>query len=395
MVGSCFWISAACSLIVSCVLGPAIIGLLDFMAYDKDISFLNDSCTLLDIPTPTEDLSALGDGHCAFAGGGDLFSTFSTGSAKQQAGSVWLINATRGSVEKLAIIGERVPPKLILHGIHYSQTTRKLYAVNHNEEWGESVEIFDVVHDGTSFSLHHVTSKKSVLFNNMALNDVVEGVDGEFYVTEWLPFGVPPNGKRSPNASALDKLRSLGTVLFTMFKVPRTRVFRCTLDSECVVASDQRFVGANGITASLDRQTIYVNDAPAQKVYVMRRTQTGALTLVSEFQSLHIIDNFEMMADGLLHAGTIPLPHTCQTVCEESPALSRSRTIAGREVGCGRSPGGLLLIDVADSAGEAKQADKVMHDGSLMSGVSSALMVNPQKALLGSPHSRGTLLCDL
>ena len=108
---------------------------------------------------------------------------------------------------------------------------------------------------------------------------------------------------------------------------------------------------------------------------------------------------------GILEGGTIPLLHTSHTMCENAPILSRSRDIDGRQVGCDKSPGGLLSISPddltdarsfrsydAESSGGARQVDRIMHDGSLLSGVSAAIMVNG-KALIGSPDHPGILVC--
>lgn len=139
-----------------------------------------------EMDTAVEDLSLLGDGHCAFGGGGDLWNTFMHGSAAAKDGDMWLINATSGKAYLLPIHGKSKPTKIVFHGIYYSQQSKQLYAVNHDEAAGESVEVFAVSGHAPALRLDHVASVRSPLFQNMALNDVVEGVDGsEFYVSEW------------------------------------------------------------------------------------------------------------------------------------------------------------------------------------------------------------------
>jgi len=182
-----------------------------------------------------------------------------------------------------------------------------------------------------------------------------------------------------------------------LLKLPLTRVFRCTVhDSQCSVASTQRFVGANGIAVSADRQTVFVNDPPTSTISVMQRLPDGSLSRVSWFKTKHSLDNVEMTADGKLSAGSIPLLYTAEVVCDEAKVLSAARVIGGREVGCGRSPGGLLRVSLLSADGKAfvddRQEDVVMHDGSLLSGVSSALRVNG-KVVMGGPNAPGVLLC--
>ena len=424
------------------------------LAYDKTLAFDDESCALLPLPTPAEDLSALGDGHCVFAGGGAVWQTFMHGAASvDQGGAVWLVNATRGTVEELKITGESAPEKLVLHGIYFSQLTRRLYAVNHgDEEKGEAVEVFDVVMGLGAplrpLRLAHVASVRSPLFGHLALNDVVEGDPTaaadviEFYVSEWRPLGgFPVGGKHAKDVPFAVRVRRALHVPLTLIKAPLTRVFRCTVslstpgggggdddDGSCTVASSARFVGANGLAVSKDRRTVFVSDPPARTIRVLKRedgsgkeadsssssssssssnTDSGRLQAVSQFRTKHVVDNIEMTADGRLSAGSIPLPYTSGSVCEEAPALAagpRGRikgaavAVGGREVGCGRSPGGQLVISLIGTGGGAfrdgTQVDARMHDGSLLSGVSSAIPVESGKLIMGAPDHPGVLVCD-
>ena len=379
------------------------------MRYKASLEWQDSSCTLLETPTPTEDLSALGDGHCAFAGGGDLWNTLMTGSAKAKAGAVWLVNATAGVVRELEVeSGESTPPKLVLHGIYFSRTSRRLYGVNHDEATGESVEVFDVVGDGDAMRLRHLLSVRSPLFGVFTLNDVVEGVDeSELYVTEWQPFPFPPGGKAGAVAApwGLRLGRALG-VPIALLRIRTTRVFRCTLSthgSTCEVASSARWVMANGIAISSDRRSVFVNDPARRTVTVLERGPDGSLAQVSEFQTKHILDNIEVddgngvPPPGRLIGGSMPLPYSSETVCEEAPELSATRVIGGRTVGCGASPGGLLSMTLLGTGGRSyvagTQTDVAMHDGSKLSGVSSAVQLGG-KVAMGSPNSPGVLLCD-
>ena len=167
------------------------------MAYDKQLQFNDASCSLLQAPIPCEDISAFGDGHSAFAGCGDLWSTLMNGSESAKDGAIYLVNATKGDMRRLPIDfdGSALPFKLVTHGIFYSQRSMRLYVVNHDELAGESVEIFDVVGQGPSLKLRHTRTIRSPLFGNMALNDVVEGETDEIYVTEWQPFPFPSGGR--------------------------------------------------------------------------------------------------------------------------------------------------------------------------------------------------------
>merc|ERR1712216_613347 len=69
------------------------------LSYHKDLSFNNTNCKLLEVPTMVEDLSVY-DHHCAFGGGGDIWTTFQRGSAAASQGGLWLVNATKGSIQE-------------------------------------------------------------------------------------------------------------------------------------------------------------------------------------------------------------------------------------------------------------------------------------------------------
>jgi len=360
--------------------------------YDKQIEFDDVGCRLLPSPTAIEDLAPLGDGHCAFGGGGDLKSSFYHGSAGTAPGVVWLINATEGTLREVPIQwGAAAIPKLVLHGLHYSQKTRRLFAVNHGDpDTGETVEIFQYA----DHTLVHVASVASPLFQHQALNDVVEGPGtDELYVTEWLPFGCPRCGMFGSLAPR-ERVEDFFATLIALVKFPLTRVFRCTNGGivwECEVATSRRFVGANGIAASPDGRRIYVSDTPAGVVTVFIRSADGSLEFESRFGTKHHLDNINIIEAGgrdLVVGGSIPILHTVEKACVNGLG-GAERRIADRTVGCvAGTPGGLLVLDPRD--GEVVMEKN--HDGSKLSGVSTALLVG-DALLLSGPFSPGVLLC--
>ena len=117
----------------------------------------------------------------------------------------------------------------------------------------------------------------------------------------------------------------------------------------------------------------------------------------SSVASVCAVDNIEMDATGALTGGSIPLPFTSGDVCEDARELSATKVVGGRTVGCGRSPGGLLRISLLGTGGRSyvagSQADRLMHDGSRLSGIASAVTLGG-KVVLASPDSPGLLVCD-
>eukprot|EP00933_Yihiella_yeosuensis_P063138 TRINITY_DN66220_c0_g1_i1.p1 TRINITY_DN66220_c0_g1~~TRINITY_DN66220_c0_g1_i1.p1 ORF type:complete len:406 (-),score=58.89 TRINITY_DN66220_c0_g1_i1:250-1428(-) len=366
------------------------------MAFSKEMSFNDSKCHLLNLSNEqVEDLSALGDGHSLYAGGGDLWTALHEGSKKVRPGTIWLINVTTGRASSVSIDWETAsPPKLVPHGIFYSQRSKKLYVVSHDEESGESVEVFATV-DDNPLKMRHITSVHSPFFGNLALNDVVEGIDDkEFYVTEWLPFAFPIGGKRKQPLTPIERLQKLLVVPLNLLKFRITRVFRCKLDGHCEVASGRRWIGANGIAVSRDRQYIFVNDPAPGTVTILHRQADGSLKELSDIKLVHSVDNIEVDDDGLsLQGGSIPQLFTHPSVCEEG--LGSTREVDGRKISCGHCPGGLLRINISGTVPVAgAQKDVLMHDGSKLSTISSAIQVG-SKVVIGSPNSPGALLCEI
>jgi sugar lactone lactonase YvrE len=384
------------------VLLAAVIGyvgndIYETLGYRKEVSFSDDGCVLLETPTTVEDLTAVGDGHCVIGGGGDVWHGLGHGAKGAKDGAFWLVNVTAGTLRELPVTNLPKGMKLVPHGIHFSQTTRRLYVVNHDEAYGESVQVFAVA-EAPSFALAHVASVQSPLFNNFALNDVVEGVDGEFYVTEWLVVGRPHGGSKRPNLTMEEKLQQGVGKLAGFLKVPTTRIFRCKLSAspQCEVASPDRFVVANGITVSSDGQSYFVADTVLGKIFVLGRESDGTLKTLSEFKTKHAVDNIEMSEEGELQAGSLPLLFAFEELCEDG--LGANKVVGGRNVGCGSTPGGLLSISLLGTGGKSfvdgVQTDVSMHDGSKLSQVSAALKVG-SKVAMGSPTSPGVLVCPV
>ena len=345
---------------------------------------------------------------------------------------------------------------LLLHGVFYSATSRRLYAVNHRLTHS-SVEIFEVreqanggaAHDDppmrhfhqnttsddrnyhpTIYLIHlHSVRAPADTFQHVALNDVIEGdPDGsEFYVTEWQAHD---HGGGSRNQGAFAKVREIAMQLG---KVKRTRLLRCAKELpnpdekatwSCAPATPDLFVAANGITTTFDRRYILLSDPPASTIYIYQRDDSPArLKFVGSFQSHHIVDNLEVVespasttssvTDGgivVVHAGTLPVVFSSSVGCEGGFGMTRTITStkdgSRGKIGCGRSPGTLLEIRIGGlySAGggstvgrgelDIVQEDRLAHDGSVLSDFSAAIEMDGV-VVAGSPRSSGVLICDL
>ena len=98
---------------------------------------------------------------------------------------------------------------------------------------------------------------------------------------------------------------------------------------------------------------MYVADATGQTITAMQRKMGDPTVLesVSQYRTRHMLDNIEVLgarfapndavaaSEVVLTGGSIPLPATSETACEEH--LGATLEFAGTTVGCGKSPGSM------------------------------------------------------
>ena len=157
-------------------------------------------------------------------------------------------------------------------------------------------------------SLEYVTTVSSPHFPVMGINDVVEADEDTVYVTQWKVFGFPAGGQRNPS-SYLDVVKMIADIPIAILSLKFTRVFHCSISSSvCEVATDQKFVGANGITISGDRGQVFVNDPTEKAITVFNVDQKNHKLSKDSVIKLPLnADNIEYDdATGEIVIGTIP-----------------------------------------------------------------------------------------
>ena len=102
----------------------------------------------------------------------------------------------------------------------------------------------------------------------------------------------------------------MGLPIF-VFGLKWTTVHVCSIsDGKCQVATDEKFVGANGITVNRDRSLIFVNDPSEKLVTVLRRGDNFQLVKESVIKLPIAADNIEFDDEaGEILIGTIPDVH--------------------------------------------------------------------------------------
>jgi len=346
----------------------------------------------------SEDFVHLGNG-LLLVGAGDLHNVFD--GHKAMPGAIYVVDlaSETPTASKVGIKGLPSALPFQPHGMYYSNTSRRLYVISHGVAAGSGSRIFifavgrrgiENIARGETWGvkdpggLVYIRTVPSHLFQNGAINDVIEGVDAnELYVTNWLQYPIPAAGKKFPKT--LEEKVNLVKISLAQIFVKGTAVYRCTFvddDSvppQCTVAADG-FYGANGITKSPDG-TIFVNDVPAYRVHILSRDAvTGHLTETGRIPVQHIVDNIEWVAPGVLYMGNIPMAYRSLMKME------------GYDVAV---PGGLAVATYHTATKDWVVNNSVlMHDGSTLSQISVGYLY-AGKVLLGSPFSNGLLLCKI
>jgi len=359
---------------------------------------LNDArCELVgeDILSGSEDL-ALGREAILFITSGDLKKTFYTGAASADPGGIFALDMRGSSRSPVQLPLENFPSGVRFqpHGLDISNSSDHLLTTSHAGNHSR-VEIFRIEyhpncleHDPwscTPVTLHHINSIISDLFPNCGINDVVEGASPhELYVTQWLSHSFPEHGM----PPGLNFKNELAPLLLNLIGFSWTRVFRCTWSEdvpggECEPATGRIFYGANGITISEDRTQLFVSDPIAKRISIMNRQEDGSLMETGHIDLPWAVDNIEMEGGDLVMGSITDIGKVIQAkedVGKEDPSLRVA------------VPGGMLVARMEDGEWKLDKEHVLSHDGSKLSSISSAARWG-NKVVLGSPFSRGLLLC--
>jgi len=324
---------------------------------------------------------------------GDLGTVFSKGSGAANPGNLWALDMREGGGEepvKIPIFGFPAGRRFQPHGFDVSNRSDNVYVISHNGDHS-SVEIFNIRYRKDCLTslpwscppaqLVHMHTLTSSLFPNSGINDVAEAANGEVYVTQWQPFALPTNGMENPETwRQLIQVKALLPITLGGLKL--TSVFHCRWgDSEeedsCKVATDRKFLGANGLTISGNGRVVLVNDPMDKKITVFERQEDGMLKFSETIPLPVAIDQIEWDDEsGEVMIGTIP--HIKAT-----DMMDNSATV----------PGGAATLKL-NSAGEWKWKGLLDHDGTKLSQVSAAAKLGT-KLVLGSPVSEGILVCAI
>eukprot|EP00088_Acartia_fossae_P071842 TRINITY_DN995_c0_g1_i3.p1 TRINITY_DN995_c0_g1~~TRINITY_DN995_c0_g1_i3.p1 ORF type:complete len:380 (-),score=72.39 TRINITY_DN995_c0_g1_i3:620-1759(-) len=348
----------------------------EMMTTYENMTFNDQNCVLKGSFSGAEDM-ALGKNSVLFFGSsGGLSNCFANGSAATENGGFWMLDMKASDPEPVQLDILDFPHESIhVHGIYVSNKTDRLYFINHIGPIS-TVEVLKIEYT-PKVVLKHLKTVKSDLFPRYGINDLVEGIDeNEIYVSRWQVFSMRENGQRNLE-TAWEKFEALLGLGVMLFGPTLTLVYRCDLvKNECYAASDKLFVGANGMTVSPDRQTYFVADPMEKKIGLLKRQSDGWLEFQEWIQLPFGIDNIEFEpSTGEILLGTIPDFHSARKQHED-----KNHPV----------PGGLSVLYLED--GQWKTRDILMHDGLKLAQISAGSRFG-NTVVLGSPHSKGLLVC--
>jgi hypothetical protein len=294
------------------------------------------TCDLIgeDLAINSEDLAMWTDGRVLVSVGdlgsllfwGDYSSSNGDPRGIVEPGSIAVLDVNTKQLRKLKLTG--LPEDLVFqpHGIHFSNSTGRIYCVSHGFARGGSRIIILKLEEKGPGGEPHVVYERSITsphFFNAGLNDVIEGsANGkEIYVTQYLQFPLPINGKHYPSTWG-ERLDMLKQELFYL-DIPgihtferKCKIFHCVWKDDqndedrpdCTVVAEGS-PHFNGITISTDRSTIFANDLFKKRLLIFSRDDnTGAL--VSVFWLLRECES-QLCGKLRLRLGPIDHPLRC------------------------------------------------------------------------------------
>ena len=384
----------------------------------------NGRCTLRPAgPVGAEDLVITSSGNWIITSSLDLghFAEQGVDACTKETGGLWALSTQSTTNEDASL-----PQSLILrgmpdslqacfqtHGLYFSDTSQRLYVVAHHGYYS-SIEIFSVEENeeendetkSTDMSgnaslaptLTWIRSVTSPHFPNLALNDVVEGLDAqELYVTQWIPVSVPAHGRPHPSTWWEWLEQALVKPIF-LLGIHGTTVWQCTftddMDSpaDCRKATSTRFRVANGIAINENRTRVYVNDVFGYHIGEFERdSTTGQLLHFQDIPLKYAVDNIDWKksknGDGNeeeeIWMGSIP--DLISILRNDGKPFEDRLTVVG---GLG------VVRRSATDRSWSPQRIVWHHDGSLLSQISSACL-HQGKVYMGSAYSKGVLICDV
>jgi hypothetical protein len=294
-------------------------------------------------------------------------------------------------LEKASILN--YPPNVVMHshGIGLLHSQDLLFVVNHAyAKGGERVDIFQITKNANQKV--ELLYQSTVQFDTWmgTLNDIVPVSKDEFYVTNYLPVVDTKEGRPNDFSSKLLRiLYSLSQPLFKFTHILYCKGTKGNSDDICKVVGPGAGMW-NGITATPDGKTIFVNDLLAKTIYSFSRTASNDLQQVKTYKSEHVLDNIEYMDGKIWRGGLAKLTDSMKFDADYEhhpdyilPSFNQGKSPSGL-----LNPGHVSSLDLATG----NFTTHVVHHGSLLSGFASGIR-HKNKVIVGSYYDDGVLIC--
>uniref|UniRef100_A0A0G4GPK6 SMP-30/Gluconolactonase/LRE-like region domain-containing protein n=1 Tax=Chromera velia CCMP2878 TaxID=1169474 RepID=A0A0G4GPK6_9ALVE len=301
-------------------------------------------------------------------------------------------------LEQVELEGYPSDIPLRIHGLHLSNATNRLYAVNHPGGFSR-VEVFEISErpdGGPALRWLFAFAPTDGSFPVGGLNAVVEGTSPkEIYVTVFKPRGLKPPGLDE----FFDSVEELGHILFA--SESESQVLRCVVDDDesepqgtkgkgmCGKAASG-FVLVNGMTADPGRNLFFVNEMIKKEVRVFSRSpEDGSLRYIKALTLPSVPDNIHFDSEsGDLYVQTFP------SFFRAALAMQKPVKEAVRVPGASlifKNKGG--AADGASMEYGERTIDHFLHDGSVLNFPTGFTRFGPLTLIGSVGATKGVMLC--
>ena len=383
------------------------------LEWDKKIELLaQNECQLLPGPVGAEDCASLDGGHILLFTSDHRASLWNAalGAGNTDQGKIFsLYTDEDGNIQTAPVPLLEFPSMIDFHphGLHLldSEERNLLFTINHGyQRGGERVEVFEVIRDSSQHPgvrLQYLYSIGSELFTREAmgvLNDLYVTKEGEFYVTQHLPFADHPHGRRGTGWGhrVYSFVQSTANELAYLLSAPLASLRRCHYNAEdqstdrnvtCEVVA--RGTSYNGVQANADESVLFISDTAEHEVHAYKMDNTAnSLELLRVIYLSHSADNIILeKPSDVLFFGAVP------SIADH---LKRK---ANRQQGTYCPGGAMQMYFDADSTSYTFR-DLIIHDGAQLSSISVACPfqstvdgTTERKVAFGSWEDEGILVC--
>ena len=368
---------------------------------DKGFKELNaEGCTLLSGIIGAEDSAQISSDVIIFSSDDRMKLWESPGIAKDVPnGGLFVLYSNNNELRTSQLLLNDFPNhvKFHPHGIYLLKEDEKmmLYVVNHAySDGGERVDVFEVRLESNNdipVSVHYKYSVGNEFFSkysNGILNDILVLREGSFFITQYLAFQDPQEGRKYGMG-----INGILNLLSVIFKLQWASIRYCTYNPlsdtidksvECtIVANGSSY---NGINRNNQGNILFVSDPTEREIHTYKLEENTKLSLLKKIKLPHSVDNIELEESTNSHfLGSIT-----------GSVLTHIKRIHSRSFNSSDllfNPGGAMQLFFNNTSYEYTVNELISQNGEQLSSIAIACPFQSSFIILGSWEDNGILIC--